>query len=92
MQYHYKFIFHSSWHDGKSWNVVIDTTEVGDLGREGVPKLRPYSETYDYARLTDQDKLNVSVNIYEKVRNESKVNQSIIRFLYNNHTIYFRVQ
>ena len=49
---------------------MIDTTEVGDLGREGVPKLRPYSETYDYARLTDQDKLNVSVNIYEKVRNE----------------------
>ena len=63
-----------SWHDGKYWNVVIDTTEEGDLGREGVPKLRPYSETYDYAKLTDQDKLNISVNIYEKVSTKQMIN------------------
>ena len=56
-----------SWHDGKHWNVVIDTSEEGDLGREDVPKLKPYSETFDYAKLTNQDKLNVSVNVYEKV-------------------------
>ena len=56
-----------SWHDGKHWNVVIDTSEEGDLGREDIPKLRPYSETFEYAKLTDQDKLNVSVNVYEKV-------------------------
>ena len=61
-------IIYFSWHDGKHWNVVIDTTEEGDLGRDGVPKLRPYSETFEYAKLTNQDKLNVSVNIYEKVR------------------------
>ena len=64
----------NSWHDGEYWNVVIDTTEEGDLGREGVPKLRPYSETYDYAKLTDQDKLNISVNIYEKVSTKQMIN------------------
>ena len=67
----------NSWHDGEYWNVIIDTTEEGNLGKEGVPRLRPYSETYDYAKLTDQDKLNVSVNIYEKVTN-AQINKSRI--------------
>ena len=50
---------------------MIDTTEEGDLGRPGVPKLRPYSETFDYSPLTEQDKLNVSINVYEKVRHNT---------------------
>ena len=46
---------------------MIDTSEEGDLGKADVPILRPYSETFEYAQLTSQDKLNVSVNVYEKV-------------------------
>ena len=67
LRFSFMSLKYSSWHDGKYWNVVIDTSEEGDLGKIGVPKLRPYSETYDYATLTEQDKLNVSVNIFEKV-------------------------
>jgi len=52
-----------AFHDGNHWNVVIDTSEEGDL-EHGV-RLRPYSETRDFAALTDADLLNVSVNIYD---------------------------
>ena len=82
------YITHNSWHDGEYWNVVIDTTEEGNLGKEGVPRLRPYSETYDYAKLTDQDKLNVSVNIYEKVTNAQMTHKIIHNFFFCQIIIY----
>ena len=53
-----------SFHDGNHWNVVIDTSESGDL-EKGV-KLRPYSETRDFSILTEADLLNVSVNVFEE--------------------------
>ncbi|XP_055927693.1 tripeptidyl-peptidase 2-like isoform X2 [Argiope bruennichi] len=51
------------FHDGKKWRVVIDTSEKGDL--ENCKLLGVYSETYDYAMLTPNDRLNYCVNIYE---------------------------
>ena len=53
-----------SFHDGNHWNVVIDTSETGDL-EKGV-KLRPYSETREFSALTDADLLSVSVNVYDE--------------------------
>lgn len=52
-----------SFHDGDHWNVVIDVTEEGDLPK--ALRLRPYSETYEFLPLTEQSKLNVSVNVFE---------------------------
>ncbi|GFT82599.1 tripeptidyl-peptidase 2 [Nephila pilipes] len=51
------------FHDGKKWRIVIDTSEKGDL--EKCKLLGAYSETYDYAMLTSNDRLNYCVNVYE---------------------------
>lgn len=42
---------------------AIDATETGDL--EKATLLGPYSKTFKYGTLTDGDRLNYSVNIYE---------------------------
>jgi tripeptidyl-peptidase-2 len=52
-----------SFHDGQHWNVIIDNTPDGDL--ENALKLRPFTETRDFAPLTKSDNLNVSVNVYD---------------------------
>ncbi|KAG8181078.1 hypothetical protein JTE90_014790 [Oedothorax gibbosus] len=51
------------FHDGEMWRAVIDTTTKGELRKCKV--LGPYSETHEYAKLTDYDQLNYCVNIYE---------------------------
>ncbi|TRY75766.1 hypothetical protein TCAL_12592 [Tigriopus californicus] len=52
------------FHDGDLWNVLIDTSETGELS-EGI-RLRPFRETGEFAPLTNDDRLNISVNVYEK--------------------------
>uniref|UniRef100_A0A2L2YDE8 Tripeptidyl-peptidase 2 n=1 Tax=Parasteatoda tepidariorum TaxID=114398 RepID=A0A2L2YDE8_PARTP len=51
------------FHDGKCWRAVIDTSEEGDL--ENCDLLGSFSETYEFARLTEMDLLNYCVNIYD---------------------------
>jgi tripeptidyl-peptidase-2 len=51
------------FHDGEYWNAIIDTSECGDLQR-GV-RLRSFRETGDFAPLTAEDQVNVSINVYD---------------------------
>lgn len=51
------------FNDGSQWKVVIDTSEIGDL--ESCTVLGPYSETYQYATLTQLDKMNYCVNVHD---------------------------
>lgn len=51
------------FHDGKNWKVCIDTSEEGNL--EAGILLGEYSLTQEYAPLTQQDQLNISINIHE---------------------------
>jgi tripeptidyl-peptidase-2 len=50
-------------HTGDHWLVLIDTSESGRL--EDAVRLRPFREFGDVAHLTAQDRLNVTVNVYE---------------------------
>ncbi len=43
---------------------LIDTSESGDLSQ--AVRLRPFRETGDFAPLTDDDKCNVSVNVFDE--------------------------
>ena len=52
-----------SFHDGTDWHVIIDNTDDGHL--ENALKLRPYSIAQEYASLTKEDNLNVSVNVWD---------------------------
>ncbi len=52
-----------SFHDGQTWNVIIDNTQDGDLDK--ALRLRPFGETQDFASLNKHDNLNVSVNVYD---------------------------
>ncbi|CAB4067190.1 TPP2 [Lepeophtheirus salmonis] len=52
------------YHDGENWTCIIDTSEKGDL-KNGL-KLRSFRETGDYGCLTELDKLNVSINVYDE--------------------------
>ena len=46
------------------WNVLIDTSESGDLSR-GV-RLRSFRETGDISPLTKEDRLNVSLTVFDE--------------------------
>ncbi|KAH0553976.1 tripeptidyl-peptidase 2 isoform X2 [Cotesia glomerata] len=52
------------YHDGQQWRVCIDTSEEGNL--EAGIHLGEYSLTHEYAPLTQQDQLNISVNIHDE--------------------------
>ena len=51
------------FHDGQTWVTIIDTSECGKL--EAGVRLRPFRETGDLDVLTPEDRLNVSVNVYD---------------------------
>ncbi|XP_035233170.1 tripeptidyl-peptidase 2-like, partial [Stegodyphus dumicola] len=51
------------FHDGRQWRVAVDTSERGEL--EECTLLGTYSETFDFAMLTDLDRLNYCVNVHE---------------------------
>lgn len=51
------------FNDGNKWNIALDTSESGDLGKATL--LGPYSETLKYATLNDHDRLNYGVNVHE---------------------------
>eukprot|EP00096_Caligus_rogercresseyi_P003722 TRINITY_DN171_c0_g1_i1.p1 TRINITY_DN171_c0_g1~~TRINITY_DN171_c0_g1_i1.p1 ORF type:complete len:1256 (+),score=320.81 TRINITY_DN171_c0_g1_i1:175-3942(+) len=51
------------FHDGQYWTCIVDTSETGDL--ENGLKLRSFRETGDYGPLTQVDKLNVSMNVFD---------------------------
>lgn len=51
------------FHDGEKWLCCVDTTDDGDLTKCRL--LGEYSLTHDYAPLTEQDKLNVSINVHD---------------------------
>ncbi|XP_044020581.1 tripeptidyl-peptidase 2 isoform X2 [Aphidius gifuensis] len=51
------------FNDGKNWKACIDTSEEGNL--ESGILLGEYSLTQEYAPLTQQDQLNISINIHE---------------------------
>ena len=59
--------------------VLIDTSECGDLS-SGI-RLRDYRKYGDFAPLTKDDQLNISVNIYE----EERVVQVSIFYSANNN-------
>ncbi|GJQ85876.1 hypothetical protein Trydic_g15333 [Trypoxylus dichotomus] len=50
------------FHDGTKWVACVDTTEKGNLGE--CTLLGEYSITHEYARLTDMDSLNYSINVH----------------------------
>ncbi|XP_015124939.1 tripeptidyl-peptidase 2 isoform X1 [Diachasma alloeum] len=50
------------YHDGDNWRACIDTSEEGNL--EAGIHLGEYYLTQNYAPLTQQDQLNISVNIH----------------------------
>uniref|UniRef100_A0ABD2WWK7 Tripeptidyl-peptidase 2 n=1 Tax=Trichogramma kaykai TaxID=54128 RepID=A0ABD2WWK7_9HYME len=52
------------FHDGQIWRACIDTSEEGNLAA-GV-FLGEYSITKEYAPLTQEDQLNISINVYEE--------------------------
>ncbi|XP_018353839.1 PREDICTED: tripeptidyl-peptidase 2 isoform X2 [Trachymyrmex septentrionalis] len=52
------------FHDGNIWRACIDTSEVGNL-EIGV-FLGEYSITRDFAPLTQEDQLNISINIHDE--------------------------
>ncbi|XP_034947596.1 tripeptidyl-peptidase 2 isoform X1 [Chelonus insularis] len=52
------------YHDGENWRACIDTSEEGNL-EEGI-HLGEYSITHEYAPLTQQDQLNISINIHDE--------------------------
>ncbi|KFM79322.1 Tripeptidyl-peptidase 2, partial [Stegodyphus mimosarum] len=51
------------FHDGRQWRVAVDTSEHGEL--EECTLLGTYSETFDFAMLTELDRLNYCVNVHE---------------------------
>lgn len=51
------------FHDGEMWRACIDTSEEGDL-EKGV-FLGEYSRTHEYKPLTQEDQLNVSINVHD---------------------------
>ncbi|XP_058803991.1 tripeptidyl-peptidase 2 isoform X2 [Phymastichus coffea] len=51
------------FHDGKMWRACIDTSEQGDLA-SGV-YLGEYTFTKEYAPLTKDDQLNISINVHD---------------------------
>ncbi|XP_046818750.1 tripeptidyl-peptidase 2 isoform X1 [Vespa crabro] len=52
------------FHDGEMWRACIDTSEQGDL--ESGVYLGEYSLTKEYAPLTQEDQLNVSINVHDE--------------------------
>lgn len=50
------------FHDGVEWRACIDTSEEGNLDA-GVC-LGEYAVTHEYAPLTQEDQLNISINIH----------------------------
>eukprot|EP00112_Aurelia_sp_Birch-Aquarium-sp1_P025902 Seg888.11 transcript_id=Seg888.11/GoldUCD/mRNA.D3Y31 product="Tripeptidyl-peptidase 2" protein_id=Seg888.11/GoldUCD/D3Y31 len=52
------------FHNGDEWCACVDTTESGDLSQCKV--LRPYRSSGDYARFSNNDMLNYSLNIYDE--------------------------
>ncbi|KAJ8030831.1 Tripeptidyl-peptidase 2 [Holothuria leucospilota] len=52
------------FHDGDSWNAVVDTSECGEL--ETCKLLRNYKECHEYATFSESDKLNFSINVYNE--------------------------
>ncbi|XP_070157555.1 tripeptidyl-peptidase 2-like isoform X1 [Polyergus mexicanus] len=52
------------FHDGNIWRACIDTSEEGNL-EDGV-FLGEYSVTKDFDPLTEEDQLNVSINIHDE--------------------------
>lgn len=52
-----------SFYDGTDWQIVIDNTDDGNLAH--ALKLRPFSVAQEFASLTKDDNLNVSVNVYD---------------------------
>lgn len=52
-----------TFHDGKSWQAVIDTDSDGDLADEKL--LTDYRNKHQYATFDDASRLNFSVNIYD---------------------------
>ncbi|UYV81022.1 TPP2 [Cordylochernes scorpioides] len=52
------------FHDGEMWRAILDTSEIGDLEKGTL--LGPYSQTLQYATLTEQDMLSYSVNIHDE--------------------------
>ncbi|OXU24497.1 hypothetical protein TSAR_010597 [Trichomalopsis sarcophagae] len=51
------------FHDGQIWRACIDTSEQGDL--ESGVLLGEYSHTKEFAPLTQEDQLNVSINVHD---------------------------
>ncbi|KAG7205321.1 hypothetical protein KM043_007323 [Ampulex compressa] len=51
------------FHDGNIWRACIDTSEEGNL--EAGVYLGEYSHTREYAPLTQEDQLNVSINVHD---------------------------
>ncbi|KAI4503188.1 hypothetical protein M0802_001410 [Mischocyttarus mexicanus] len=52
------------FYDGYIWKACIDTSEEGDL--ESGVYLGEYSKTREYAPLTKEDQLNVSINVHDE--------------------------
>ncbi|XP_076435935.1 tripeptidyl-peptidase 2-like isoform X2 [Babylonia areolata] len=50
------------FHDGNTWRACVDTSERGDL--ESCKLLASYHEEHDFARLSEADMMNYSVNIH----------------------------
>ena len=53
-----------TFHDGKSWQAVVDTDSDGDLADEKL--LTDYRDKHQYATFDDASRLNFSVNIYDE--------------------------
>jgi len=51
------------FNDGETWRACVDTSESGDL--EQCKLLGTFKLTGDFARLSDKDMVNYSVNIYD---------------------------
>ncbi|KAK2578923.1 hypothetical protein KPH14_011132 [Odynerus spinipes] len=52
------------FHDGNVWRACIDTSEEGNL--EAGVYLGEYSQTLEFAPLTPEDQLNISINVHDE--------------------------
>ncbi|XP_071949542.1 tripeptidyl-peptidase 2-like isoform X2 [Antedon mediterranea] len=51
------------FHDGSTWQVCVDTSEVGNLAESTL--LSSFKENHKFSTFSDADMLNYSVNVYD---------------------------